>query len=490
VLAQQNYSDTTKWDLVTNPTAIVNYTFAVPMNAGNTVLVTEGYAGGGTPGEVYKYLGNPVGLVLAGQNYADTTKWALVTQKPALTATTTTGNVRLTEVSGDLPVSFVEAGPGNDVTLAAQGAITVAQNNNGSFTDGRIGKNNRQGGIVRLDANGGSIGASGRPITLYSGTFTRDYVSAEAAGDIYLSEGTFNAAQKTARPDSGVLRLLKAESLSATGVVSINVSNGQLIDVNGAEIRDERTDTELRNGVWSDLRLTDTTGGSQRVTDTLNAYKAVKQQEYKAYWMYRNMQPTPGTYDPNFQVALSPSEDAYYRNVLGFDNAAIQTLVNKRTQEYHDLHARYGSVGATPNAYDPNFTYTFAGGEEQALRDTIRVFTEEELLFTISASVLKPSAGTQDVAEDSNIIAHDVIITTVGGGVGVTTGEVVIDLTNRPRPAVLTPPSASPSPRRTVRMCISSMPMARSPIRSRTGSSSPGSSSISATTSTSSPAES
>ena len=41
--------------------------------------------------------------------------------------------------------------------------------------------------------------------------------------------------------------------------------------------------------------------------------------------------------------------DALLRE-LGYDANAIQTLENGRTQEYRDLHARYGAFGNTYNA--------------------------------------------------------------------------------------------------------------------------------------------
>src|SRR6185436_15592337 len=43
---------------------------------GNKVLVTAGYAGGGTPGAIYVFLGALGDVNLGAENYSNTARWA------------------------------------------------------------------------------------------------------------------------------------------------------------------------------------------------------------------------------------------------------------------------------------------------------------------------------------------------------------------------------------------------------------------------------
>ena len=65
--------------------------------------------------------------------------------------------------------------------------------------------------------------------------------------------------------------------------------------------------------------------------------------------------------------------------------------------------------------------------EHDALVGSIKVWTEEELLYSMSAGLLKPTADTQSVIEDPNITGLNVTIIT-GQGIGNTTGKVSIDV--------------------------------------------------------------
>src|SRR5208283_1427711 len=95
----------------------------------------------------------------------------------SLYAETSSGNIYDDQIIGSLPIDQVIAGtapnPG-DVSLTAQGAITVA-----SGYTGRV-----QGGQITLTAGDGGIGAGGSPIMLQSeGTAASDYLTADANGD-------------------------------------------------------------------------------------------------------------------------------------------------------------------------------------------------------------------------------------------------------------------------------------------------------------------
>ena len=40
------------------------------------------------------------------------------------------------------------------------------------------------------------------------------------------------------------------------------------------------------------------------INNTINAYESQIDQEYQTYWQFRNEQPDPSVFDPNFQVTL------------------------------------------------------------------------------------------------------------------------------------------------------------------------------------------
>jgi len=334
----------------------------------------------------------------------------------SLKATTSDGTIQISEIVGDLAVDLITAGGGKDVTVTAQGGIKTAN-------QGLI-----RGGSITLNALGGDIGASGQSIDLDSGTNLKDKVNVTATGDIFLKEKT------------GDLRVEKIETI---GNVTVEVSDGSIVDANQVAQRDERTINELRAGVWTDLQLTAGTGAQAKIDETINAFAATKEQEYKTYWQYRNTQANPSVYDSNHQVTLTDVEETFYENFYqqegigqGLSGAAldqfvrnaITTLENSRTLQYHTLHAQYGQFGNTFNA---NFTYTLTAQEDAALRGSIKVWTEEELIYTLSAGLLKAVSDTQVSIEDPNIIGNNVTLIT-SGGVGKSDGQTVIDLSVQP----------------------------------------------------------
>lgn len=604
-LGVQNYANTALWELVTGSSTFKYTSDASKLRivAGNQVLVNSGHTAGGDVGSVYRYLGSPALVDLSVQNFNNGALWQKVQFLPSFKATTTAGIIQINQTAGDLPVDQVRAGLGADITLTAQGGIRVAELTSGNFASGAIG-NATLAGSIDLTASNGAIGDAAHPVTLFSGTLQKDTVSLFAQDSIYVREGVFSAGIKANNPAAGNLQLKRAVSQSSTGIVSIEVPDGALIDANNSQVVDQRTVDELATGLWRDLQLTDETplvtddtvklaagyagggtpgavyrylgqpanvilgtqdysngavwqlttdvfakfstdgSGADKVNDTITSFIGHKNEEYQTYWKYRTQQaqadqvglvtatvyyvivdPTDSTrillaatpaaaaagtpilnltqsptlgadhhlqfvpaanlnstgpivgsgvlftfdsiadvsssldtialgaghglatgdavvytrvlnfeYDGNYHVKLSPAEEAFYRTQLNYDDAAIITLENKRTGEYHDLHTRYGSVG---NTFNPNFNYVLTPAEENALRGSIKVWTVVELLNTVSSGLLKPTASTQVNIEDPNIIGHDVNIV-ASRGIGKTGGQVFIDLVNRPKPIQLT----------------------------------------------------
>jgi len=391
---------------------------------GKTTLTTDdrvklasNYTGGGEAGAVYRYTGNPADLDLRVQNYGDATKWAKVNHRPSLKAVTTAGKIQINELIGTLAVDQVATGQGADVSLTAQGGITVAQKPDGTWYDGLV-----QGGGISLIANGGGIGNdSSRPLKLDSGTLLKDNVSATAMGNVFLKE------------TAGNLRLKKIDAAGH----DVEVAGGGIVDANQAEERDERTYNELKEGMWKDLQLTDTTGAQDKIDNIVASFAATKEGEYRTYWVYRNS--VGGSYDASQKITLSATERAWYEDYYAGQGktateiaAAITTLENSRTTQYHTLHGQFDDYFASrseafPMSYDPAFSYVLSASEESTLRASVKVWTEEELLYAIGAGLLKPVTDTQGALEDPNIVGANVTLVT-SGGVGNSAGRVEIDL--------------------------------------------------------------
>ncbi len=327
----------------------------------------------------------------------------------SLQAVTDAGEIHINEIFGDLPIHEVVSehnifGSGGKVSLTSQGGIVVGQDSVGNWYEGLV-----EGGAITLDAGAG-IGSSAHSIVLDTGVFQWDKLNVEASGDVYLQEKSGN---------------LSIESITSTGDVHINVLAGGIVDGNEVEQRDERTYEELKGGVWHDLQLTDTTGGADKVQEAKDSLAAIKEQEYRTYWEYRSTQPDGGlVYDPLFEVSLSASEEDFYRNNLGYDDAAIATLETSRTLQYHALHTQFGGFGDT---YDADFEYTLTVTEIATIEARIHIFTEQELLYAISAGLLKDITDTQVTIEDPNIVAPNIVLTT-SAGVGKASGQLTIDV--------------------------------------------------------------
>ena len=153
---------------------------------------------------------------------------------------------------------------------------------------------------------------------------------------------------------------------------------------NTVEQRDERTYEQLKGGVWSGLQLTRGLGAQDKIDAARLTLQSLKQHEYQTYWTYRSAQSNPAVYDPDFQVRLSASEVTYYTDLYGAGAAtAVATLEASRTQQYHDLHAVYGAIvdsQASPGSY----VYELSAAEAQALTASIKIWTEEELLYSVN----------------------------------------------------------------------------------------------------------
>jgi Ca2+-binding RTX toxin-like protein len=397
--------------------------------SGTTALRTDASIIGRTPGAT---LGG-VSIDLAAGTGIGTSAAPLRTllagdlDKRSLSAVTAAGGVYVDEVGGDMAVARVQSLDGSDILLSAAGAIVNARDGAG-WSAGEV-----QGGGISLNAGLGGIGRStDQPLHIDSNAFLAAgavgsaTVSVVATGDVYLAE------------TDGDLLL---RGLETTGSLWLAVDSGSLLDANNVEQRDERTYQELSAGLWSDLQLTEDTGAELKIQETKDNYAAGKEAEYDAYWASRNTQPDPSVYDATFAVSLSAEEDTFYRDYyasqgLSSDevDAAIATLENSRTQQYHTLHEQWTAYLAERpekasdfDAYNPDFDYALTDAEAARITGSIKVWTEEELLNTFGMGLLLPITDTQVTIEQANIKAADVTLI-VAADLGRNSGETLIDL--------------------------------------------------------------
>ena len=325
---------------------------------GDTVRVANSYAGGGTPGRVYtyvgpqgvtrnlgtqnyglasnwrevikserdvirvgnalyEYLGQAQAVDLGTENYSDTGRWYAITARPSLTAVTTTGGIYVDNASGDLPIDHVESLSSDPVVLTSNGAISVAHDGPSAWKQGLV-----RGGAITLLAGGkvagtdgsspnaGPVGSSSRPLVLDSGyapgsTRENSTVKIRGKGDVYISEL------------SGDLWL---ESLLASnGNAWVQVQDGRLLDANLIEERDERTYAQLAGGLWKSLALIGPDADA-KLQAQKDAFARGREGEYRQYWLWRNTQVdhttgtpvSPASYCATCDIPLSAAEVTYY----------------------------------------------------------------------------------------------------------------------------------------------------------------------------------
>ncbi|MBQ0721029.1 MAG: LEPR-XLL domain-containing protein [Gammaproteobacteria bacterium] len=330
----------------------------------------------------------------------------------SLLAISATGDVHIRENTGGLLLDRVQSSNDSALTVSAN-SITRAANMSGTV--------NVQGGDITLNADNGTIGTSTiDSLLIDTADSPGSLFNATATGNIYISE---------------VADDLRADTIkSISGDVWVDVQNGSFIDGNSEQTVDIDTIEDLL-GVWQALELREEdgpNGTNVKWDEAKAAFTYAKQSEYQAYWNYRNG--FAGVYDPAQTISLASDEESYYRNEFsdpdGADaDSAIETLVNKRTTEYHDLHQEWGSV--TVN-YDAAYTYTLSATESAKIEDSIKIWTEDELLSVFGLGLLKPVTNTVTTIEAENIYAAGNVTIRTSDSMGAPFEGVEIDLSSKP----------------------------------------------------------
>ena len=192
-----------------------------------------------------------------------------------LNATTTSGNIKLAEISGELKINQVTTSSTNgDVTLTSQQDIMPSGSGN-LVRGGAISLTATYGAIGTLGAGGkaSATGVGALALNLSSGTTPRDKVTVVASNNVYLAEAGTD---------------MQINSIAAGGDVRIEAPNGNVIDDNSAEVTDDRTAAQLL-ALYDRMMATASTVG-QSLADTTAAFEGLRTRDYMAYWQYRNGQ--------------------------------------------------------------------------------------------------------------------------------------------------------------------------------------------------------
>ncbi len=87
----------------------------------------------------------------------------------------------------------------------------------------------------------------------------------------------------------------------------------RVIDGDREASTDERAVAEITQTVWVDLQLTVQHGADDKLDARVKAFEAARTHDYRTYWQFRNQQPDPSVYDPDFRVQLTEEERDFLR---------------------------------------------------------------------------------------------------------------------------------------------------------------------------------
>lgn len=315
-----------------------------------------------------------------------------------LSAYSSHGDINLHAVNGGLDFTRLEAARG-DVQVVAQGDITSS--NGAAVTGASIG----------LASTHGSIGSEGRLLRVDTGSHERALFRADAVGGVFVEE------------TNGDLWL---DTVRAGGDVHLKVRNGDLLDGNADLTYDERTLDQLRE-LWAGMGLTGDEADDALALQKESLVRAGNQR-YARYWQLRNLQQVNGNwvtdaYDPS-QADFSAAQVAQMR-ALGWSDARIADAQAQQRTEYAKWNAEFGGT-----AYASGFQYALSGTELAALESTSH-WTEDELRYSVSASLLNRGSGGSSRVETMNIDARNV--TLEANRIGrLLDQDVVIDLSQGP----------------------------------------------------------
>lgn len=284
-------------------------------------------------------------------------------------------------LSGDLAVSYLEAGSDGEVQLTAAGNIT------GIDSGPHI-----VGGEVILATSGNIGDGSDLVVKVANG------LSASAEGDIRIAQLT---------GDLGV------KNISTPADVYLTVKSGNVLDANTADTADVRSQEQLL-ALWGDLNLREEDGAAVVTAAATAAYVNGLEQNYAEYQGIE-AQVADGAF-----AFTADQRDGFMAQ--GYSEADIASLEQARTDRYGALQSELADHMAN---FDDSGNYLLPSATQTAMEKG-SVWTTDELTISYDRGV-KGVTDTETVLEDSNISAANVVINAVTGAIGtVIASDVVV----------------------------------------------------------------
>ncbi len=310
---------------------------------------------------------------------------------------TATGDVDLTQLDGDLVLNDLNVTNGDVMIRSEAGSIlakTVAN------TVAHI-----EATDVSLTA-AGAIGTADQSINLD----TSGAVGAEGGLDVYLRE------------TAGDLDVVTIQGLTIT----LDVPDGSVRDaIEDVARRDTAAIAALTAQFEEDGLIGD--GALAAQAEVVQLAEDAGTADYVQYWSQRNsllIPSDPSTFDFAFTVEQRAGQLA-----AGKTESQIDDLEQEVNDRFFALDAIYGAGGTyqtvnavdnnvsyDPDTFDPNFIYRLGDTERAELISGFN-WEIDELLWGLSASIVKPTADTTLIVEQPNLIAN-VITVTVSGTFG------------------------------------------------------------------------
>ncbi|WP_217637543.1 hypothetical protein [Desulfuromusa kysingii] len=334
-----------------------------------------------------------------------------------LSAVTTSGDIRITETSGDMIVSSATTTAGT-VSLTTEGSLLMDEESSLVMGD-----------YVNLTAENGSIGTEAQAFNVMVGTPTATENVANFGLEA-LSRDDINIVQQ----GGGDLYLVAVESQQ--GDVTIDAGAGQIIDNNSAQYADTRTIEELE-ALWDEMRLQGQ-DALDKVDDTVAAYKNSKTQNYKSYWRMRlndngTDDPADDSYDPynpDFEYVLTDAQRTslteYYQEQGADVDQKLAEYVQSKTAEYFSLHEEVGALN--DSSYSASYSYQVSTEEFDAFVNKVQ-WSDEQLRLGMTPGMLKEVTDTQIAIEEPNVIGNSITLIS-GDNIGSTESPVYIAVTD------------------------------------------------------------
>ncbi|MEO1529711.1 MAG: tandem-95 repeat protein [Planctomycetota bacterium] len=303
-----------------------------------------------------------------------------------LRAVASGGDLSIVELEGNLTIDR-EFRSSHEIDIVVLGGNLLSNLATTSLT----------GTQIDVSVPSGSIATNAQPLRVDA---TQKF-NALAAGNIQLES-----------PSTGDFPIGSVESTAADIFVT---STGDIVDANSEDIPDVRAIDAILD-LYEDARLTRETGSLEIEAEIRKDLIAGRNVEYSTYWTLRGLRfdGETGTYsfdpfDENFVYAPTPEE----LEELIVLNEPSERYIERRTQQYFDLHALFGG-----QPYDPEFSYTPTSSELDALLAG-NEWNQRQLdnfidLTALTGLGLLPVTDTEIVIESPNFSSDTLSVSTAG----------------------------------------------------------------------------